>query len=226
MSLLEAFKSGGPVMYLLGVCSLLALAIIVERLINLRANRILNPAIVERVSALAESGRADRAIEICHENPGLFSNIVLAGLEIADRGETLAKEAVEDAGRHEAPRLTRYLVALGTVAAVSPLMGLLGTVLGMIEVFRTIAEAGAGQAEQLSGGISQALITTATGLLVAIPALVAHNYFHEKAEMILADLERDSLRVLRGLYQATRSTALDSAVEPPVSTASVSPAGS
>ena len=111
-----------------------------------------------------------------------------------------AKEAVEAAGRHESTRLNRYLGTLGTVAGISPLLGLLGTVTGMIEVFNTIAEAGAGQAAQLSSGISQALITTATGLLIAIPALVAHNFFHEKADAIVADLEQESLRVLRGLY--------------------------
>ena len=85
---------------------------------------------------------------------------------------------------------------------ISPLLGLLGTVTGMIQVFDTIAQTGVGGAAALSSGISEALITTATGLLIAIPALVAYNYFHEKAEFIMTDLERESLRVLRGLYQA------------------------
>lgn len=201
MAAIEMFKAGGPVMYLLLIASLMAVAIIVERAINLRVSRILDPAVVERVTALAEGGRTDKALDVCRQHPGIFTHIVLAGLETAYRGEALAKEAVEDAGRHETARLNRYLGTLGTVAAVAPLLGLLGTVLGMIDVFRTIAEAGAGQAAQLSSGISQALITTATGLLVAIPALVAHNYFHEKAETIVADLERDSLRVVRVLFQ-------------------------
>lgn len=204
MSLIDVFKAGGPIMWPLLVCSLVTLAIIIERLINLRASRILSPAVVERVTALAEGGRADRAVEVCKENPGIYSHIVLAGLEIADKGEVAAKDAVEDAGRHETARLKRYLLALGTVASISPLLGLLGTVTGMIDVFQTIAEAGAGQAAQLSSGISQALITTATGLLIAIPALVAHNYFQGRAEAIITDLEQESLRVLRGLYHVRR----------------------
>jgi biopolymer transport protein ExbB len=205
MSMVDIFNAGGPVMWPLLICSLIALAIIIERLINLRYSRVLNPGIVERVTGLTEGGRPDRAIDVCRQSPGIYTNIVLAGLEIAGSGETRAKEAVEDAGRHETARLNRYLGTLGTIAGISPLLGLLGTVLGMIDVFHTIAESGAGQAAQLSSGISQALITTATGLLIAIPALVAHNFFREKAEAIVTDLERESLRALRGLYPRTGS---------------------
>ena len=206
MSLIEIFEAGGPIMWALAACSAVALAIIFERAINLRASRILDPAVVERITGLAEGGRMDRALEACREHPGIYTNIVMAGLEVAARGEVelASKEAVEDAGRHESARLNRYLGTLSTIVGISPLLGLLGTVTGMIEVFHTIAEVGAGQAAQLSGGISQALITTATGLLIAIPSLVAHNHFHEKAQSIVTDLERASLRVLRGLYDAHR----------------------
>jgi len=206
MSLIEIFKSGGPIMWPLAACSAVALAIIFERAINLRGSKILDPAVVERVTGLAEGGRMDRVLEACREHPGIYTTIVMAGLEVAQRGEVelASKEAVEDAGRHESARLNRYLGTLSTIVGISPLLGLLGTVTGMIEVFHTIAEAGAGQAAQLSGGISQALITTATGLLIAIPSLVAHNHFHEKAHSIVTDLERASLRVLRGLYDARR----------------------
>jgi biopolymer transport protein ExbB len=176
-----------------------ALAIIIERAINLRESRVLQPAIVERVSGLVEGGRADRALQACRQSPGIFTNIVSAGLEMAARGESgqIAKEAVEDAGRHESRKLQRYLGTLGTIVGISPLLGLLGTVTGMIEVFDTIALAGTGQAAQLSSGIAEALITTAAGLLIAIPALVAYNYFSEKADVIVTSLERESLRVLR-----------------------------
>ena len=152
MTLLDTLQAGGPVMWLLGLCSLVALAIIIERSINLRASRILDPTVVERLSGLAEGGRVDRAIEACRAQPGLFTHIVSAGLERAVRGESeaAAKEAIEDAGRHETARLGRYLGALGTVVGIAPLLGLLGTVLGMIEVFHTIARTGGGQAAQLS----------------------------------------------------------------------------
>ncbi len=200
MSVVEFFKSGGPVMWPLLTCSLVALAIIIERAINLRRSKILDPVVVERVTGLVEGGRVVKAMDFLREHPGIYSNIVLAGLEVAGKGESAAKEAVEDAGRHETTRLTRYLGALGTVVGISPLLGLLGTVTGMINVFKTIARVGTGQADQLSNGISQALITTAVGLSIAIPALVAYNYFQGKAEGIITDLERESLRVLRGFY--------------------------
>lgn len=200
MSIVEIFRAGGPVMWPLLVGSLLTVAVIIERWINLRSSRILNPTVVERITGLVEGGRTDRAIQVCRERPGIYTNIVLAGLEVAYKGEAMAKEAVTDAGRHEAAKLGRYLGVLATVAGVAPLLGLLGTVTGMIEVFQTIAEVGAGQAAQLSSGISQALISTATGLLVAIPSLVAHNIFQAKVDGLITDLERESLRALRGLF--------------------------
>jgi biopolymer transport protein ExbB len=214
MSLIEIIKAGGWVMYPLLLSSLLVVAIIVERSINLRASKVLSPTTVERVSGLVEGGRVDRAVKFCREHPGLFSSIVLAGLEIAGRGEGPAKEAVEDAGRHETARLSRYLTALGTIAAVAPLMGLFGTVTGMIDVFRTIAQSGVGHASELSGGISQALVTTAFGLLVAIPALVAYNYYQAKVDSMVTDLERESLRVIRAVYLVSEAEPDGSVAEP------------
>jgi len=218
MSLIDVFKSGGPVMWPLLLCSLVSLAIIIERLINLRGSKALNPTVVERVTGLAEGGLLARAIAVCNDHPGIFGNIVVSGLEKAAQGEreTDAKEAIEDAGRHETVRLGRYLGALGTIVGISPLLGLLGTVTGMIEVFQTIAKAGAGQAAQLSSGISQALITTATGLLIAIPSLVAYNFFLGKVESITSELERAALRVMRGAYQAKTATAGSVPVAAPV----------
>ena len=159
MSLIEIFKAGGPIMWALAACSAVALAIILERAMNLRASRILDPAVVERITGLAEGGRMDRALEACREHPGIYTNIVMAGLEVAARGEVelASKEAVEDAGRHESARLSRYLGTLSTIVGISPLLGLLGTVTGMIQVFDTIAEVGAGQAAQLAGGYFEGL---------------------------------------------------------------------
>jgi biopolymer transport protein ExbB len=213
MSLIEVIKAGGWIMYPLLLSSLLVVAIIVERLINLRASKVLSPTTVERISGLIEGGRTDRAVKVCREHPGLFSSIVLAGLEIAGRGEATAKEAVEDAGRHETARLSRNLTTLGTIAAVAPLMGLFGTVTGMINVFQTIAQSGVGHASELSGGISQALVTTAFGLLVAIPALVAFNYFQARVESMVTDLERESLRVIRAVYLVSRNESADAMVQ-------------
>ena len=200
MSIVELFRAGGPVMYPLAACSIAAVAIVIERAVNLRAARVLDPKIVERVTGLVEGGRPDKAIEVCRQNPGIFTDLVLAGLEQARKGEAAAKEAVEDTGRQETARLTRYLGLLGTIVGISPLLGLLGTVTGMIDVFGMIAQVGTGQAAQLSSGISEALITTAAGLFIAIPSLLAYNVYSERAERIIYDIERETLRVLRGLY--------------------------
>ena len=140
MSVIDVFNAAGPVRWPLLACSLVAVAIIIERAINLRRSKILLPAIVERITGLVEGGRRDRALQVCRENPGIYTHVVQAGLEQAPKGEAAAKEAVEEAGRYESTRLSRYLGALGTVVGIAPLLGLLGTVLGMIEVFRTIAD--------------------------------------------------------------------------------------
>jgi biopolymer transport protein ExbB len=211
MTLIEIFEAGGPIMWPLIICSLVAVAIIIERAINLRGSRILNRTIVERISDLVVGNRVDRAIEICDENHGSFPSIISAGLEMIARGgsQSAAKEAIENAGRHETGRLNRYLGVLGTVVGISPLLGLLGTVTGMIQVFKTIAASGGG-ASELSGGISEALITTATGLLIAIPALVAYNYYRGKVETIVMGLESASLRILRDFYQPVKPRITDS----------------
>lgn len=213
MSLIEIFLAGGLLMYPLLAAYLLTVALIIERALNLRESRVLNQSIVDRVTDLVDTGRPERAILACRTHPCIFTNIVIAGLEISGKGEMRAKEAIEDAGRHETVKLKRYLNALGTIAAVAPLVGLLGTVTGMILVFRTIAETGGGQAAALSTGIFQALITTATGLSVAIPALIAHNFFQEKVEGIVTELERVSLRALYGLYPVQTDASMTPVVE-------------
>ena len=200
MTIVDIFRAGGVLMYPLAFASLITVAIIIERLINLRESRILNDQVVFRVSALVEANQLVKAASFCKQNPSIYTKIVMAGLESVEKGEMQTKEAIEDAGRHETAHLKRYLNGLGTIAAVAPLIGLLGTVIGMILVFRTIAESGGGQAAALSNGIFQALITTATGLLVAIPALLAHNSFQERADTIIQGLERASLRLVHHLF--------------------------
>lgn len=209
--MIEIFKAGGWVMWPLLACSLVAVAIAIERLFSLRRSRLAQQGTVERLFSLADSGQIDRAVEVCREQPGILTNIMVAGLELgaAGEGEAVAKEAIEDAGRHETTKFNRFLGTLGTIVAISPLLGLFGTVVGMIEVFRTISEEGAGQAEQLAGGISQALITTASGLLIAIPALVVHNYLTGRVTSLVSDLEHESLRLLRSFFRARRRAASD-----------------
>jgi len=196
MSLIEFLKSGGPVMIPLGLCSLLSLTIIVYKLIGLRRSRIVNRSDIDTITTLIDSGVLDKAEDFCRKNPGILGNIVRAALENRHLRREEIKESIADAGRQEVPKVEKYLGILGTIAGVSPLLGLLGTVTGMIKVFRIISVTGVGQAGALSGGIAEALITTATGLSIAIPTLVMYNYFVDKAANIIREIEKHSLRLM------------------------------
>jgi biopolymer transport protein ExbB len=200
MFILEIIDRGGVVMYPLLVCSLIALAIIIERLVNLRVSKVLKQSNIEPVTIMVEGGMIQKALEACKKNPNIFNNIIRAGLEHKDLGREEVKEAIADAGRHETPKLQRYLTTLGTIVGISPLLGLLGTVVGMIKVFKVISEVGTGQAGALSAGIAEALITTVTGLSIAIPSLVMYNYFQKKSEEIVIDMEGHSLKIIRKLF--------------------------
>jgi biopolymer transport protein ExbB len=198
--MIQTLRGGGPVMYLLALCSIVALGITIEKLWNLRKTKILQREGFEALLALVESGRVDKAIEMCRRHPGVFPNIIGAGLESFEEGREAVKEAIVQAGRQEVPRLERYLGALGTIAGIAPLLGLFGTVLGMIKVFRVIAALGVGHASALSEGISEALITTASGLPIAIFSLVMYNYFSDKAEGIVLEMEKYSIEMMQKLF--------------------------
>jgi len=181
LNIVDLFRKGGWIMWPLLAASLLMLAIVIERLINLRPNSFLPPVITAKIDALMEARAFTRALAVCRQNPGVYSNIILTALEASPFGRNATREAIEGAGRREIPRVSRYLAGLSTIAAVSPLMGLLGTVLGMIQVFTVVAQEGLGQASSLSGGIAVALTTTAFGLIIAIPALIMYNIFSKRA---------------------------------------------
>jgi biopolymer transport protein ExbB len=180
-------------------CSVLALAIIVERLVNLREQKTLPPDEVEHLQTLVDSGLLVQAEEYCERRPGPLNNIILAALGSREQGVEAIRLVVGDQGRQEVPRLEKYLGVLGTVVSISPLLGLLGTVTGMIGVFQVVASQGAGQATALAGGISEALITTATGLTIAIPALAFYNYFAGKAEGMVLEMERLALEFVKSI---------------------------
>jgi biopolymer transport protein ExbB len=196
MSLIEFLKSGGPVMYPLIFASLLSLTIIIQKLLSLREKKIINKGEIETITTLIESGVLNKAEDICSRNPGIFNNIISAALQNRHLKREEIKEAISDAARNEVPKVEKYLGILGTIAGVSPLLGLLGTVTGMIKVFRIISVTGVGQAGALSGGIAEALITTATGLTIAIPTLVMYNYFTDKAGNIIRAIEKHSLHLM------------------------------
>lgn len=204
--MLDLLKSGGPVMVPLALCSIIALAITIEKLWNLRQTRILRTESFETLVLLIEGGRVDKARELCRRNRGIFHSIVGPGLDHYRFGRDEVKQAILDAGRQEIPRLSRYLGALGTIASIAPLLGLFGTVLGMIKVFRVIAAMGVGHASDLADGISEALITTAAGLPVAIFSMIMYNYFSDKAETIILEIEKRALTITRSLFDSPAPT--------------------
>lgn len=193
----DTIGQGGVLMIPLAVCSVLAMWVIVDRAWHLRWRRVVKPEIVDLIDTLEGPNDIPLARSICERNPGAFSTIVLVALDGRDGGRDEIREQVEDQGRQEVARLAYGLGLLETIAAIAPLLGLLGTVLGMIEVFDVVSEQGAGQAQSLSGGISEALITTATGLSIGIPALVAYNYFVGKAERLVLNMEAHTNRLIK-----------------------------
>ncbi|MCE5272014.1 MotA/TolQ/ExbB proton channel family protein [bacterium] len=187
--MLELFKQGGILMYPLAVCSIVALAIILERTFNLRRTKIIRPEIINVIENIKGPEDLGLAYSICEKNPGPFSQLVLTALEMKDLPKEEIKEGIADSGRQQMHKLERGLTVLETIAAIAPLLGILGTVLGMIQLFRNIAQFGIGQATALASGIQVALITTAAGLMIAIPAIVGYNYYSNRVDSYVLELE-------------------------------------
>ncbi len=200
----ELIRAGNVMMIPLGLCSVVGLAVFIERAISLRRGGVLYPEVAQAVETLEAGADFGVAYAICDRRPGPFATIVRAGLDHADADWQIVRDVLQETGRQEAVRLNRYLNVLETVAAVAPLLGLLGTVTGMIRVFAVVSDAGLGQPEVLSGGISEAMVTTAAGLIIGIPTLVAHHWLQGRADAIVFEMEQyasallDKLRRRRG----------------------------
>ncbi len=192
----EIVTAGGWLMLPIVACSIVALAIIGERFFTLRGSKVLPENLVADVWRMASTRQlSDEKIrEIQQGSP--LGRVLSAGLMNRSQDREIMKASIEEVGGHVAHELTRYLNALGTIAAVTPLLGLLGTVVGMISVFTNITTVGVGNPAQLAGGISQALITTAGGLMVAIPSLMFHRYFRAKVDGLIVDMEKESLKLV------------------------------
>jgi len=195
-SIWNLISSGGVVMYPLLLTSVISLAVIIERALFLRRSRILRPEILEMVENLEGSRDLEKAAKRLRNKEGPFINIIRVGLENRKRSRDEIKEVIVDQGRQETRILERGLAILETIAGIAPLLGLLGTVLGMIKVFKVISIQGLGQTQSLSGGISEALVTTVVGLSIAIPTLVAYNYFNHKVENLVLEIEKYSSQML------------------------------
>jgi biopolymer transport protein ExbB len=186
----ELVGAGGPFMWPIIACSIAAVGILLERLWTLQRKRVLPQELIKKVSDLADKNQVTpKVIEALEKNSPL-GRVLAAALANRHRGRDIMMERVQDTGRHVVHELERFLNSLGTIASISPLLGLLGTVTGIIRAFNAVMLGGMGDPAKLAGGISEALITTAGGLAVAIPSLIAYRYLRGKVERIVVDMEK------------------------------------
>jgi len=193
---LEVFKAGGWVMWPLLLCSIGSLAIIAERFWTLREKRIAPKNLVAQIWHWEKAGHLDakRLADLRRGSP--LGKILAAGLVNRRHDREVMKESIEEVGRHVAHDLERFLDILGTITAISPLLGLLGTVLGIIEIFSAITAHGIGDPNYMAGGIAKALIATVAGLSIAIPAMFFHRYFHSRVDELVITMEQEALKLV------------------------------
>jgi biopolymer transport protein ExbB len=189
----ELFQAGGPIMWPILLLSVASLTILVERALALRSSQVIPGTLVDRLASVHTS------LDPASVGDSPLGQIVAAALAHRDGSREQLKEAVEDTGRHVAHALERYLNLLGTIASVSPLLGLLGTVIGIITAFSAITHAGVGDPKALSGGIGQALISTAAGLIVAIPSLIGYRYLRGHVDSLIIEMEKAALSLIARL---------------------------
>jgi biopolymer transport protein ExbB len=192
----ELIKAGGWLMLPILLASILALAISLERAWSLRIARVAPPDLLARVWQWIKSGQLDatKLKELRANSP--LGEILAAGLLNSKHGREIMKESIEEAGSHVVHDMERYLSLLGTVAVISPLLGLLGTVVGIIEAFMAVTSSGMNDPTMLAGGISKALITTAGGIAVAIPAMVMHRWFTRHIATITVEMEQQAIKLV------------------------------
>jgi biopolymer transport protein ExbB len=196
----ELVKSGGWLMIPIILCSIAVVAISIERLIALNPEKIAPRNLLAQVWGWIKNNQLDaqKIRELKATSP--LGQILAAGLSNSSHGRDVMKESIQEAASHVIHDMERYLNTLGTIAAVAPLLGLLGTVIGMIKVFTAIMLQGTGNAGVLAGGISEALITTAAGLSVAIPALIMHRFYSRRIDTVVVTLEQDTIKLVDALH--------------------------
>lgn len=201
----ELIQKGGPIMYPILLCSVIAFAIIIERLYHLYKAKIDTKDFMNNIEITIKRNRIAEAIKICDKTPGPIANIVKTGVLKHDRQRQEIREAIEDAAHQEVPRLEKHISLLATIAHISPLLGLLGTVTGMVRAFQVIQEKSVSfnpvSPGDLAGGIWEALLTTVAGLIVAIPTVVAYNYLVNRVDEFVLEMERSATEVIDILSQ-------------------------
>lgn len=187
--ILNIIDKGGVIIYPVIFCSIMALGIGIERAIHLRRSRVIHPEFLEKVKPYWVRQDTAKAITVCKRHDVALSRILRAGLLRMDHGILEIEKAVEGAGQHEASLLNSNLRMLGAMANIAPMLGLLGTVFGMIKAFAVISQSGSGNPSLVASGISEALITTAAGLVVGIPALILYHFFRGKVDRFVFEME-------------------------------------
>jgi biopolymer transport protein ExbB len=209
ISIEQLIRAGGPIMGPILICSIIALGIIISKLIYFGNIQTDVYELKRKVFALVKENKIKEAIEYCNTNPSPVAKILKAGILKFGGSREEIKETLEGASRFEIPKLEKHLTALATIANVSPLLGLLGTTVGMVTVFQTIQVRAAGMNPitpgDLAGGIWQALLTTVAGLLVAIPVFVAYNYCVSRVSAFILDMERVGTELVNFLCQISES---------------------
>ena len=199
--MIEIVKSGGLLMAPIILCAIIAMGIILERYWTLKPSKVIPEDLTSKVWGWVEKDALDQQqIQTLHQGSSL-GQILAAGLINRDRDRVIMKDSIEDTGRHVVHEMERYLDTLGTIAAVSPLLGLLGTVIGMVKVFTAITTHGVGNPTVLAGGIAEALITTAAGLTVAIQALIGFRYFRNRIDTLVVDMEKEAIKLVEALHR-------------------------
>lgn len=185
---------GGPMMIPIGLCSLVALAVIIERVVSLRRRTVIPPDFVDGLKHILNNGDNDReeVIGYCRKNDSPIARVFAAGIKRLGMSVELVEKYIQEAGQREVLKLRRYLRVLSVIASIAPLMGLLGTIFGMITAFQTVAMSAEslGKAELLAKGIYQAMITTAAGLMVAIPVLIAYHWICAKVDRLVTEMDQ------------------------------------
>lgn len=194
--MLEMVQAGGWLMVPLLLCSVVAAAIAAERLWTLQRNRVAPKNQLAEVWARLKNREMDQQKIRELRSSNALGQVFAAGISNAKRGRDVMKEAMEEAAGQATHELERYLTALGTIASISPLLGLLGTVVGMVRVFTELMREGAGNANALAGGISEALITTAAGLVVAIPAIIFHRFLLRRVDELVVVMEQEASKLV------------------------------
>jgi biopolymer transport protein ExbB len=196
----ELIQTGGLLIWLIILCSIISTAIVIERIWTLKKSAVTPFGLMDKVEQLLDEDELDPTgvADIRRSSP--LGKILAAGLLNIDQHRVVMKEAIEEAGRHVVHDMEKYLTTLGTIATITPLLGLLGTVVGMIDVFAAITAQGVGNPTVLAGGISKALITTAAGLTIGIPSLMFYRFFRGRITELSVSMEQEALRFLEFVH--------------------------